>query len=781
MGDTDVQESLSEMVNPDGNGFDRIDFSDNTSQDTAAISDGGPDTDWVGPAGGVIYNISENVGIGTTTPQTELHIIGTVTATAFEGDGSLLTGLTDGDWVEGSGTVYNTGDNIGIGTTTPSTELEIIGTVTATSYLGNIENASMARLPGSTFSTAQHMQDIFHSSGLTTGGLLATNGTGTINVGSGTGFIRDADDEKATVYFFDWTETNGLVIGTNTTQYVGVEYNAGSPIITTRTTDNFNNHDEFILGVAVSEEGLIHVASIAHQVGDHASHMIERSHQVNGIARDNVTGGLLLSDPGTRTVALSAGALWDRLKKVSIPAINTSISDTFDIYYRGTSTNFIKVEDQAQWGNLQYDDGSGTLVTLSNNNKFAVVWFYLELDGRLTAQYGRQEHDSSASAEAEDAPSTAPDRISNLSTLVGSIVFQKNASTASSILSAFTTSFSGALAADHGNLTGLLDDDHTQYVLDAGDNMTGTLTITGGFVGVGTTTPSTELEIVGTVTATAFAGDGSALTGVPGVGEFVDGGEAGGGDRTLGNTDNFALGFLTNGTTSIHIEADGDVGIGTVSPGTHNLYIKDPTEVNVAFDAPATGIKNWSFKENGSQKAFISHKGTSIGNRLDMAADGGATSHLSILNSGNVGIGTITPAVALHVIGAAKISGGVEPPYVSFTENETIQTAKSRTEGYPMNERFVVHFEHDLMLEDADGIPSFGFLDRKTGKYYEIPVVERVCSVCQGKPVLGRDTRGLLLEDINGDYISKDDPDYLEKESAYYERLYATPIPTPIK
>jgi len=45
--------------------------------------------------------------------------------------------------------------------------------------------------------------------------------------------------------------------------------------------------------------------------------------------------------------------------------------------------------------------------------------------------------------------------------------------------------------------------------------------------------------------------------------KFSDGGEAGGADRTLGNTDNFDLGLKTNDTTRIHIQNDGNIGIGT--------------------------------------------------------------------------------------------------------------------------------------------------------------------------------------------------------------------------
>ena len=72
------------------------------------------------------------VGIGTTANGYKLHVIGstnivgTVTATSFVGDGSLLTGIGAQPWSVVSGGLYNTSlTNVGIGTTVIGFNLEV--------------------------------------------------------------------------------------------------------------------------------------------------------------------------------------------------------------------------------------------------------------------------------------------------------------------------------------------------------------------------------------------------------------------------------------------------------------------------------------------------------------------------------------------------------------------------------------------------------------------------------------------------------------------------------
>ena len=116
---------------------------------------GSDSTDWMR------LTTSGNLGIGTSTPQTKLAVTGPseayngsgsegifqiTTGTGATTDDKLQFGIVNGDYswiqsVDPGNTVRNlvlngTGGNVGIGTNSPSTSLQVNGTVTATAFAG---------------------------------------------------------------------------------------------------------------------------------------------------------------------------------------------------------------------------------------------------------------------------------------------------------------------------------------------------------------------------------------------------------------------------------------------------------------------------------------------------------------------------------------------------------------------------------------------------------------------------------------------------------------------
>ena len=151
-----------------------------------------------------------------------------------------------------------------------------------------------------------------------------------------------------------------------------------------------------------------------------------------------------------------------------------------------------------------------------------------------------------------------------------------------------------------------------------------------GNAGIGLTNPSTNLHVAGTVTATAFAGDGSSLTGIESLPAAID----------------------VNGSApddSLVINSAGNVGIGTSSP-TSKLSFGANIGLDFAVYEGAGGANKYGIGMGGA--------GTSPDPfRTKLYANGSES--LSITSSGNVGIGTTSPDAQFHVSApTAKIRVG---------------------------------------------------------------------------------------------------------------------------
>lgn len=322
----------------------------------------------------------------------------------------------------------------------------------------------MLRISGSTFSTLQHIQDVFHSSGWVSNGGITDDTDGTITVAAGTGLIRATNDPLDALLFTDWSAESGVNVNLtdNSNNFVYVEYNAGSPRVIATITERTDFHTNILLAIIYREGTTLHINTVTkHVVGDHAGLMIQRSKETMPFAH---VSGASISETGTRNFALTSGAFWEGLTKFITSAFDSSTADTYSAFWESGASVWTEIVAQSQIDNTQWNNGF-ILDTLSNN-RYGVRWVYLSTDSDVSVLFGKGDYTLSE-AENADAPSSVPPEIGRHSRLIGKITIQKNAASfAFDPESVFDKSFETATPTDHSGLLGLPNDDHLQYHTD---------------------------------------------------------------------------------------------------------------------------------------------------------------------------------------------------------------------------------------------------------------------------------------------------------------------------
>ena len=547
-----------------------------------------------------------NIGIGTTSPSDKLEVYG---GNLIVNDGTSKSRLRPSDlymqqagvikaWLRADGNSYLNGGNLGIGTTSPAYILDVVSAGAATAR-------------------------------------LKSAGTGAISLRyeNGSGFKSAAVVDNNGLYRLDATNislnpTNNVGIGTtNPSTKLHVQGAASGYLFRVQGTSTLNVYDPG----ATAEIG------VGSGSGD----------KLKLFSNDSLNNGITIDTSGN--VGIGTTNPSQKLTVLGIGSFGTSTSQTL-VDYDGLNavgnTDYIRFKvDNSEKLRIK-SDGNVGIGTTSPTEKLEVVG-NIRIDSTSAAQLFLDSAAGNDSVINFQEGATQKAKIGYDNSLSGFAVVTGSGpySTADMVIldsgnvGIGTTSPSQKLDVNGAVLAGDYRGSNQVY-LTSPDNWifrstTGNerMRVTSaGNVGIGTTSPSEKLHVVG------YAKTSIGLK----AGNYTILNESGN-ETSLSNTAYYPMFFKTNNSTRMTISNAGNVGIGTTSP-SEKLHIAGGGSGNIRLDSGGTYY--------GTNIQAISSAGLKIGND-DFS--GYAYFH----NDGNVGIGTTTPGYKLEVAGTARITSAL--------------------------------------------------------------------------------------------------------------------------
>ena len=272
-------------------------------------------------------------------------------------------------------------------------------------------DASLISFPGNS-AVLKNIDDlingIWSATSVSGFGLTEDEASGEIEVASGTAALRLTNDSLAALNGFDIAASGVISIPDETTQYVYLDYNAGSPQIdiSTDLLALMRDRTKFVIYMVTRYAGnrLLSI-DVRNQNIDFMRDSILKSILNSGITKAE---GAALAINGSYNVYLGSGKFFVLNKEIDTGVFNTAGSDSFIAQYSNGSGGWNR-DVQTAIDYNHYDNGSGTLQEIPSE-KYGCFFLFMQFSNpaQFSIQYGVEEHASEAEAKAQIVPTDRP-------------------------------------------------------------------------------------------------------------------------------------------------------------------------------------------------------------------------------------------------------------------------------------------------------------------------------------------------------------------------------------
>jgi len=319
-------------------------------------------------------------------------------------------------------------------------------------------------------------------------------------------------DFSGPLNLYDISSTT-FVLNNEDTNYIGVDYNGGSPIYFLSNNDGLINDSDVILYLIVyRSNNFLHILEFGDYGSGLPNKLNDRVLMTDRFAHES--GCILGLSGSTGVVTLTDGVVWNGVNREVMSAVTSNDGVFFQNYH--VNGNWVYTTTASTLNNEFYDDGTN-LVSATTGN-YLVNWYFRgqEVNDHLYEVFGNNEYISVAAAELSLEP-LLPELITSHAFIVGRIIVGVGQTTGFT-QTTFVTPFVSTQVTNHQDLLGLQGGGPGEYYhlssneynnlayTNVDNNFNTDQTINGGLTAI--TISAT------TISGGTLYGDGSNLTGL---------------------------------------------------------------------------------------------------------------------------------------------------------------------------------------------------------------------------------------------------------------------------